>query len=81
MVSAGLKEVSREAIDEVGACRDRILDLVDRKRRRMRCGTEMGRLGREKGTRGMVKEKRVWPSPLSEKYCALMVTMWSSWYW
>lgn len=78
---AGLKEVSREAIDEVGVCLDRIFDLVDRKRRLIRCGTYIGRLGREKGMRGMVKEKRVWPSPLSEKYCALMMEVSSMWSW
>jgi len=35
---AGLNDVSSAAIDDVGVCRDRIFDLVERKRLRMARG-------------------------------------------
>ena len=64
-MSAGLNEVSMEAMEEVGVCRDRILDLVERKRRRTRCGMWMERFGSEKGSRGMVMCWAIESSPLS----------------
>lgn len=68
MVSAGFNEVLREAIEEVGDCRDRIFDLVDRKRRRNRCGTMTGIEGQESGSLATEKKRCVDSLPGREKY-------------
>ena len=69
-MSAGFREVLRFAIEEVGVCMDRILDFVDRNRRRMRCGTMTGKEGHESGSGSLETEKKRWveSSPPREKY-------------
>lgn len=58
MVLAGLKDSSSEAIEEAGACRERIFERVDRNRRRRRCGMQIGMAGKLKGIiRGMAVKK------------------------
>lgn len=65
MVFIGLKEVSREAMEEVGEDRALIFDFVARNRLRIRCGTWRGIDGSEKGNRG--SENRVAePSPVED---------------
>ena len=68
-MSAGLREVLRVAIEEVGVCRERILDRVERKRRRIRCGTRMGMEGHDSGSFATEKKRWVESSPPREKYC------------
>ena len=48
-MSAGLNEVLREAIEDVGVCMERILDLVERIFRRKRCGRMTGIDGHDIG--------------------------------
>ena len=71
-MSAGFSDVLRDAIVEVGVCMDRILDRVDRKRRRMRCGTRMGIEGHDSGIFEIEKKRWVESSPPREKYCTGM---------
>jgi hypothetical protein len=71
-VSAGFNEVLREAIEEVGVCMDRIFDRVERKRRRMRCGTMTGMEGHDSGNLETEKKRWVESSPPREKYCVGM---------
>ena len=66
MVSAGFMEVFSVAIVEVGVCIDRILDLVDRNRRRKRCSTMTGNEGHASGSFDTEK-KRCVPSLAEEK--------------
>jgi hypothetical protein len=72
MEFTGLKDVSREAIEEVGEARALIFDLVARNLLLMRCGTCSGIDGSENGNRG--SENRVAaPSLLREKEVAMAV--------
>ena len=68
-MSAGFSEVLREAIEEVGVCIERIFDLVERNRRRIRCGTMTGSDGHASGS--LDTEKNRWvelvSSPPREK--------------
>ena len=57
----------REAIEEVGVCIDRIFDLVDRKRRRIRCGRRTGIEGHDSGSLETEKKRWVESSPAKEK--------------
>ena len=57
MVSAGLNEVFRLAIEDVGVCLDRILDLVERNFRRRRCGRIVGIEGHERGSFAAEKKR------------------------
>jgi hypothetical protein len=67
MVSEGLKEVLREAMLDVGVCRDRILERVERNFRRMRCGRMTGSVGHESGMRETEKKRWIESSPPREK--------------
>jgi len=62
-VSAGLKEVLRPAMEEVGACLLRIFDRVERSFRRMRWGRMVGIDGQERGRFDFVKKRCVESSP------------------
>ena len=62
----------RVAIEEVGVCRERILDRVERKRRRMRWGTMAGMEGHDSGSLATEKKRWVESSPPREKYCVGM---------
>ena len=66
-MSAGFIEVSRDAIEEVGVCIERILDRVERHRRRMRCGRTAGIEGQARGSLGTEKNRWVESSPAREK--------------
>lgn len=66
-MSAGLIEVLREAIEDVGVCIDRIFDLVDRNFRRSRCGRMTGIDGHDSGIFETEKKRWVEPSPPREK--------------
>ena len=66
-MSAGLIEVLREAIEEVGVCIERILDLVDRNFRRRRCGKMTGIDGHDSGIFETEKKRCVESSPPREK--------------
>ena len=72
-MSAGFSDVLRVAIEEVGACIDRIFDRVERNRRRMRCGTRMCIEGHESGSLETEKKRWVESSPPREKYCVGML--------
>lgn len=72
-MSAGFSEVLRDAIEEVGVCMDRIFDLVDRNRRRMRCGTITGMEGHDSGNFATEKKRWVESSPPREKYRVVML--------
>ena len=67
-MSAGFNEVLREDMVDVGVCMDRILDRVDRNRRRMRCGTRMCIEGHDSGILETEKKRWVESSPPREKY-------------
>jgi hypothetical protein len=60
-------EVLRDAIEDVGLCIDRIFDLVERNRRRSRCGTSTGREGHASGSLTTEKKRWVESSPTKEK--------------
>ena len=66
-MSEGRNEVFREAIEEVGACIDRIRDLVERNFRRIRCGRMTGIEGHESGILETEKKRWVESSPPREK--------------
>ena len=75
--SRGSQEVCSEAREEVGVCRARILERVERNFRRMRCGRSVGmcREGSEKeGILGTANERVVVgePSPPRRKYRVAM---------
>jgi len=64
-----LNEVLSDASDDVGVCRARILDLVDRNFRRILCGSMTGIEGHEKGSFETEKKRSVESSPPArEKY-------------
>lgn len=67
MVSAGLNEVLRDAIEDVGVCLDRIRDLVDRNFLRSLCGRMVGIEGHDSGIFETEKKRWVEPSPPREK--------------
>ena len=73
MVSAGLKEVLRVAIEDVGVCLARIFDLVDRSFRRSLCGNKTGREGQESGILETEKKRCVESSPPRVKYVGAML--------
>lgn len=56
-VSAGLKEVWREVMEDVGDCLLRIFDLVDLNFLRNLCGRIVGRVGHEIGNLLFVKKR------------------------
>jgi hypothetical protein len=68
-VFAGLKEVSREAMEDVGEARALIFDLVARNLLLMRCGTWSGIDGSEKAS----ANREVELSPAWEKLVAMVV--------
>lgn len=65
-VSAGLNDVSRDVRDDVGVCRLRILERVERNLRRMRCGTKVGIDGHDTGN--LVLEKKRCVPASSRRY-------------
>lgn len=67
MVSDGLSEVLRDAIEDVGVCIDRIRDLVDRNFRRSRCGRMCGIEGHASGIFEIEKKRCVDSSPVKER--------------
>lgn len=66
-MSAGLKEVFREEMEEVGVCRDRILERVERNFRLNLCGRMTGKEGHERGNLLLVKNRWEASSPPREK--------------
>ena len=75
MVSEGLSEVLRDAIEDVGVCLDRIRDLVDRNFRRSLCGRMTGIEGHDSGILEMEKKRCVDSSPEKEKYLVGMASV------
>lgn len=66
-MSAGLKLVFKLDIEEVGVCRERIFDFVERNFRRRRWGRIVGIEGKESGSFDLVKKRWVESSPPREK--------------
>ena len=59
-------------IDDDGACRARILDLVERNFLRRRCGITLERPGTDMGSFDLLKKRCVESSPAREKYVVAM---------